>query len=429
MKFKGQNMKHEKKLKLAKLANALNLAVISMVGMSVVGVSSISSAQTTNANAATTNTSANMQNTPATNPFGNNTGTNANGSTSTTSTAGATNTNTPVVASVPSGAIPVNPAPAQQVQYSQFPSNQYGYPNTDLSRNSNVNAAANTGNIPAPNVAPNSLPMDSGPNMQTLRGVENLSPTQAAYYIVNSDPSRIKELKKDMYDKAKVLNEPAYPLAKPVTSSIVVDMSPGSAPPSIRLSKNMPSSIVLTDATGSPWPIANYQIGPSDAFDVKRMDKSATDGGSILSITPNSDNAVGSLVLYLQGTNTTISLQLITGQKVYDSRADVRVQGSGPNARYNSASLPASIDNRLLSFLSDVPAPGAKELVVSSGLLKAWMTRDNKMFIKSVYPLMAPAFENVTRSSDGSYAYKLNPVPVVSIKMQDRFVEVGISGF
>jgi intracellular multiplication protein IcmK len=425
MKFKGQNMKHEKKLKLAKLANALNLAVISMVGMSVVGLSNVSYAQTANTNTATNNQAANMQNTPATNPFGNNTGT----STPSATNPSTTTTPTPTVANVPTGAIPVNTAPVQQVQYSQFPSNQYGYPNTDLSRNGNVNAQANTNNIPAPNVAPNSLPMDSGPNMQTLRGVENLSPTQAAYYIVNSDPSRIRELKKDMFDKAKVLNEPAYPLAKPVTTSIVVDMSPGSAPPSIRLSKNMPSSIVLTDATGSPWPISNYQIGPADAFDVKRMDKSATDGGSILSITPNSDNAVGSLVLYLQGTNTTISLQLITGQKVYDSRADVRVQGSGPNARYNSASLPASIDNRLLSFLSDVPAPGAKELVVSSGLLKAWMTRDNKMFIKSVYPLMAPAFENVTRSSDGSYAYKLNPVPVVSIKMQDRFVEVGISGF
>jgi intracellular multiplication protein IcmK len=425
MKFKGQNMKHEKKLKLAKLANALNLAVISMVGMSVVGLSNVSYAQTANTNTATNNQAANMQNTPATNPFGNNTGTSTPSATNTSTTT----TPTPTVANVPTGAIPVNTAPVQQVQYSQFPSNQYGYPNTDLSRNGNVNAQANTNNIPAPNVAPNSLPMDSGPNMQTLRGVENLSPTQAAYYIVNSDPSRIRELKKDMFDKAKVLNEPAYPLAKPVTTSIVVDMSPGSAPPSIRLSKNMPSSIVLTDATGSPWPISNYQIGPADAFDVKRMDKSATDGGSILSITPNSDNAVGSLVLYLQGTNTTISLQLITGQKVYDSRADVRVQGSGPNARYNSASLPASIDNRLLSFLSDVPAPGAKELVVSSGLLKAWMTRDNKMFIKSVYPLMAPAFENVTRSSDGSYAYKLNPVPVVSIKMQDRFVEVGISGF
>lgn len=428
MKFKGQNMKHKQKFKLAKLATALNLAVISMVGMSVIGVSSVSNAQATNPVNTTTNTTntgnsgVNMQNTPATNPFGNNTGNAVSNNTNNTNT---TNTNTQNVGN------PVNnAAPVQQVQYSQFPSNQYGYPNTDLSRNGNVNAnQTNANNIPAPNVAPNSLPMDSGPNMQNLRGVENLSPTQAAYYIVNSDPSRIRELKKDMYDRTRVLNEPAYPLAKPVTTSIVVDMSPGSAPPSIRLSKNMPSSIVLTDATGSPWPISNYQIGPADAFDVKRMDRSATDGGSILSITPNSDNAVGSLVLYLQGTNTTISLQLITGQKVYDSRADVRVQGSGPNARYNSASLPASIDNRLLSFLSDVPSPDAKQLVVSSGLLKAWKTRDNKMFIKSPYPLMAPAFENVTRSSDGSYAYKLNPVPVVSIKMQDRFVEVGISGF
>lgn len=425
MKFKGQNMKHEKTLKLAKLANALNLAVISMVGMSVVGLSNVSYAQSNvNPNANNAASSANMQNTPATNPFSNNTGTAA----APVNTTNNPNTNTSAPANVPVANQPVNnAAPVQQVQYSQFPSNQYGYPNTDLSRNGNVNAANN--NIPAPNVAPNSLPMDTGPNMQTLRGVENLSPTQAAYYIVNSDPSRIRELKKDMYDRTKVLNEPAYPLAKPVTTSLVVDMSPGSAPPSIRLSKNMPSSIVLTDATGSPWPISNYQVGPADAFDVKRMDKSATDGGSILSITPQSDNAVGSLVLYLQGTNTTISLQLIAGQKVYDSRADVRVQGSGPNARYNSASLPASIDNRLLSFLSDVPAAGSKQLVVSSGLLKAWMTRDNKMFIKSTYPLMAPAFENVTRSSDGSYAYKLNPVPVVSIKMQDRFVEVGISGF
>jgi hypothetical protein len=52
------------------------------------------------------------------------------------------------------------------------------------------------------------------------------------------------------------------------------------------------------------------------------------------------------------------------------------------------------------------------------------------MYVRTRYKIMSPAFDHVTSSPDGTYAYKMIPVPVVLFKVADgRFGEFSVDGF
>ncbi len=271
--------------------------------------------------------------------------------------------------------------------------------------------------------------MGGGGGPSLIRNGGQIDPVEASIGILNAPQERIRELNRELYKKGRILNEGPVTAPKARSDVIVAHVSPGSTSPVIRLFKNRTSTLLLTDITGQPWPIVNYDGLSEEDFIVKRLDNPAPEG-YVLSVTPRGSFVSGNLVLVLKGLVSPLNIEFVSAQKEVDVTTEVRVQAKGPNTQYTSIGLPSSIDTALLSVLQGVAPTGAKELKVSTNAVQAWLAKDGSMYVRTRYKIMSPAFDNVTSSPDGTYAYKMIPVPVVLFKVADgRFGEFGVEGF
>lgn len=297
----------------------------------------------------------------------------------------------------------------------------------------NVTAAAGNPNVGIPNPAQAQAQMGVPTQLPTglpQEGYQNrgqVDPVEATINILNIPDSRIKEANKDIYNKGRVLSEPPVVPARSVNGVLTASIAPGAISPVIRLAKNRTTAIIFTDLTGQPWPIVNYDGLSDEDFVVKRLDGPE---GYVLSVTPKGGFVNGNLALILKGLASPISLEFVSAQKEVDAKTEIRVQAKGPNTQFTSIGIPDGIDSSLLSVLQGVPPQGSKELRVSSNAVQAWLAKDGRMYVRTRYKVMSPAFENVTSSPDGTFAYKMMAVPVVLYKAAEgKFGEFNVDGF
>lgn len=297
-----------------------------------------------------------------------------------------------------------------------------------------INAKGIPTNIAPPESKPNGLPSDSNSvnvsnssNMSS-KNREQTDTTDATINILNTSDEKIRQINRDINNKGKVIFERANIMPKVDNDIIKASLEPNSVSPVIRVSKNRTTTITMTDMTGQPWPIVNYDGLNGEDFTVKRLDNPAPEG-YVLSITPKNEFVSGNLVLILKGLITPISVDFVSNQRIIDGAKQVRVQARGPNTQYTSIELPDAINTTLLNILQGVAPQGFKSLQTSSNAVQAWKGTDGSMYIRTRYKIMSPAFENVTSSADGTYAYKLVPVSVVLYKVaDDRFGQFTVEG-
>jgi len=82
-------------------------------------------------------------------------------------------------------------------------------------------------------------------------------------------PEQISNLRKAFDDTQRVAATPPAIPPRPTTSSILVNLSPSSVPPIIRLGAGYISSLVFIDSTGQPWPIEAYSVGDPGSFNIQ----------------------------------------------------------------------------------------------------------------------------------------------------------------
>jgi intracellular multiplication protein IcmK len=292
-------------------------------------------------------------------------------------------------------------------------------------------AMAQQQSMGTPSTPPSGLPggysAAAAPTVQ--RNVNLDDPTEKTLGILNVAEDRIREINRELYKKSRVMNEGPVTAPKAVSGVITTHVSPGSTSPVVRLFKNRTSTLIITDMTGQPWPILNFDGLSDEDFTVKRLDNPSPDG-YVLSITPKGAFVAGNLALVLKGLPTPLNIEFVSAQKEVDVSTELRVQAKGPNTQFTSIGLPTSLDTSLLSVLQGVAPTSAKELKVSSNAVQAWLAKDGSMYVRTRYKIMSPAFDNVTQSPDGTFAYKMIPVSVVLFKVEDgRFGEFTVDGF
>jgi intracellular multiplication protein IcmK len=301
-----------------------------------------------------------------------------------------------------------------------------------LQKYNNPNPVVQTQNQAIPEQPPSGLPLDYQQQIMQSPQIQrptNNDPTESVIGVLNASDEKIRKLNKDLYNKGRVINEGPVGIPKSHSGPITAYLSPGSTSPVIRLFKNRTSTLIITDMTGQPWPITNYDGLSEEDFSVKRLDAPSPDG-YVLSITPKGAFVSGNLVVILKGLITPLNIEFVSAQPVVDVSAEIRVQAKGPNTQLTSVSLPSALDTSLLSILQGISPLGSKELKVSSNAVQAWLAKDGFMYVRTRYKIMSPAFDNVTSSPDGTYAYKMIPVPVVLFKVSDgRFGEFSVDGF
>ncbi len=330
----------------------------------------------------------------------------------------------------PAQAVPqANPFGAVQAA-PQLQNNQQG---VNYGGQNNLNAQTQLQAQPAQ--LPSGLPADYQQQLQMMNpNVQQMNPNMdkevvPVMNLLNTDDKKIKQVKKDIYNKGRVLNEEPIGDPNSVNDTIVVNLDPKAVPPVIRLWKNRTTTLTLTDMTGQSWPIVNYDGLSEEDFIVKRLDNPAPDG-YVLSITPRGQHVRGNLQLLLKGLPKPINLQFVSGQKKVDGATEVRVNARGPNTQMTAIALPQGIDSELLNVLQGVGPGGTKALSTSSNGFQAWLSRDGQsLYVRTRYKIMGPAFENFSSSPEGIHAYKLPATPVITYKTDNgKFGEVTVNG-
>ena len=236
---------------------------------------------------------------------------------------------------------------------------------------------------------------------------------------------QVIELKK-VYDSAlRAAATPANTPPTPITSTIKVDLAPGSTHPVIRLAKGFVSSLVFVDATGMPWPIASYSLGDPEHFDIQ-WDQAS----NALFVQSKRDYTHGNIAIRLKDLNTPLMLSFVSGQKQIDYRADLRVGGRGPyaSAPIIEDSLTANKENRvLMNLLDGIPPAGSKKLGINPEFGQAWL-KNGKLYFRSQLTLLSPAWITTISSIDGTKVYEMQPAPQLLASKDGNTFSVGIRG-
>jgi intracellular multiplication protein IcmK len=211
---------------------------------------------------------------------------------------------------------------------------------------------------------------------------------------------------------------------KPVSTTLMVNLAPGTTPPAVRLALGYVSSLVFVDSTGTPWPIAAFDIGNPKAVSIQWDGKS-----NILLLQAMQPYSDGDIVVRLVGLPTPVTLELVSGQRVVDYRVDIHVSGIGPNTKELpiGTTLPNSANQLLLGVLDGVAPAGSRALKVVGADCQAWLLGE-KIYFRTRLTVLSPGWVGKMVSPDGMLAYELPRTSSVLVSRYGEPVELRIEG-
>lgn len=218
-------------------------------------------------------------------------------------------------------------------------------------------------------------------------------------------------------------NEPITP-KNGITQVITVDPNSGETP-TIHMAAGYACSLTVVDGAGQPWPIVTAVIGSGRRFTAQGIEKNALEPTIVVSdLLPH---AQSNLLLTLQGLNTPIPVQLVSGgplehgKETVAYRVILRVRGMVPGG------LPASFSPSpnhgttaaLLQTLYGTMPAAAKTLRVKNApaysYTRAWRMNGD-LWIRTHGRLLAPAWIATEASANGVHAYVLPQTHAVLLR-------------
>jgi intracellular multiplication protein IcmK len=238
-------------------------------------------------------------------------------------------------------------------------------------------------------------------------------------------PQQVIQLHQQIDLAQRAASVPANIPPKPVSTTLMINLAPGTTPPAVRLALGYVSSLVFVDSTGSPWPIAAFDIGNPKAVNLQWDGKS-----NILLLQAVSPYSDGDIVIRLVGLATPITLELVSGQRVVDYRVDIHVSGIGPNTNELpiGTALPNSANQLLLGVLDGVAPAGSKTLIVHGAECMAWLLGE-KIYLRTRLTVLSPGWMGKMVSPDGMQAYELPKTSSVLVSKYGEPAELKVEGF
>lgn len=217
----------------------------------------------------------------------------------------------------------------------------------------------------------------------------------------------------------------------PRISTLTVNLSPGASLPVLRTTTNQGSTVIFTDNTGAPWPIAAPPYNPNSAgFFVGYIPDSAA-----MTVQALRQYDRGNIHVYLRGLSVPVIIDVTSGEpsdtkasRIVDSRLDLRIPQRGPQAKKMPAGqAKIGLNNPTLqAFLDGVPPKEATRLKTPGTLpdTHVWQMGDD-LFIRTRSEIR-DAFELTQASGDGTWLYKLPLTPEVAFSHGGKTVYLSI---
>lgn len=293
--------------------------------------------------------------------------------------------------------------------------------------------AVPAGRAPAPAspvAAPAGRPAPSAPMPTPMPG--GLDKVQAA--IDQSVPLTAGELRqfmKELFERQSVLQEniTGAPPAKPTTSVEMLDLSPGSTPPVIRVAFGQGAVLSFSDSAGRPWPIVDNLNANARAFEGRLI------GPHLYSVTLLKREAAN-LTIVLKDLPRPIVVTLLPATTESDYLKEYTVPrfiDGAPPATVAASSREGALSfnsPELIAYLYRTPPKGARALTVAGlpGVL-AWQSAPNKMVVRTAGQVVIPAFSRRHAASDGVAVFELPLSPVISITEGGALHRVSIGDY
>lgn len=304
------------------------------------------------------------------------------------------------------------------------------YDSSSANNTSNVNNSSNTGSANDPTAA--QLQTMSADDIQEAnqeardQAFAELPPT-----LFPLDSGQIKTLRRKFNETQRANSFTEDVPARPTSSSLVVDLSPGATPPIIRLGHGFVTSLIFLDSTGEPWPIKGYDIGNPSAFNIIQPTSGGSKrGGNTLLIQSSTMYRQANLAVILQGLNTPIMITLLPGQKAIDYRVDMQIPRSGPNASMGAnMSLPGTINPVMLDIVNHIVPKDSKSLTVHGAQAEAWLYK-SKLYIRTPLTLISPGWTSKLAGADGSiFVYEISdPISKIILLDSGKMKHVALEG-
>jgi intracellular multiplication protein IcmK len=237
-------------------------------------------------------------------------------------------------------------------------------------------------------------------------------------------PQQVVRLRQQIDTAQRAAAIPPVIPPKPVSTTLMINLAPGTSPPAIRLAQGYVTSLVFVDSTGAPWPIAQFDIGNPKAVNIQWDGKS-----NIILIQAVAPYLNGNMVVRLIGLPTPITLEIVSGQRVVDYRVDMHVSGIGPNTKELpiGTPLPNSANQLLLGILDGVAPAGSKILTVRGADAQAWLL-GSTMYLRTRLTVLSPGWIGKMVSPDGTQAYELPRTSTVLVSRYGEPAELKIEG-
>lgn len=218
----------------------------------------------------------------------------------------------------------------------------------------------------------------------------------------------------------------------PRISTLTVNLSPGASLPVLRTATHQASTVMFTDNTGAPWPLAAPPYNANaDGFTVNFIPDS-----SVMTVQARRQYDRGNVTVYLKGLAVPIIVDVTSGEasntaksRVIDTRLDLRIPQRGPQAKKMQApqSKIGLNDPTLQAFLDGVPPKDAHRLKTEGAVpdTQVWQMGDD-LYIRTRSELR-DAFEQTLSSGDGTWLYKLPLTPEVAFSHAGKTVWMTLS--
>jgi intracellular multiplication protein IcmK len=200
------------------------------------------------------------------------------------------------------------------------------------------------------------------------------------------------------------------------TRSKTFSLKPGAPIQTVYLRPNYPTSIVVQDSTGQPWPITSAVVGNAEWITVQYP---AEGTGNVLTIIPNTYEANAGLVMHLEP-SVPVNLQLVISSTMTpDQQLTLRADRPGPHAAEPEVVVtqPDTVDRTMVDFLYGIPPAGAQRLTTDNPLVEGWELA-GAMYVRAPFQVVWPNYAASTTNGDGEtrmFAYKLPRAPQIQL--------------
>lgn len=226
-------------------------------------------------------------------------------------------------------------------------------------------------------------------------------------------PEQVREWQEAVSDQKRAAR--AKIKTVPITSSATIDLSPGSAPPAVRVAPFFGATINFIDMSGNPWPIKSITNFNKDDFQADAPFK----GSNTLTVSNLGSYGQSSVTVFLDQLDTPIVMVVYGGQKETDARLDLRVPRRKPGTidvvPASNQMQAANLDRRLIELLDGIVPAGSVSLKTSDAIIRAWQL-DDKLIIRTSASVMIN-FDQRVPSQDGTSVYSMPMTPLVYISV------------